>query len=175
MVAGLSWLIVAYYSTPEKPIAEVLAYITAGIWAVIVAMLALSGMDIGEAILTKRSHEFVNTWPWILGAAIAATVGLFVWHYRGLKDEKVIAYWVRFTALSSLGAAIFCGLSTGIVSALDAKWWSNPPAVAVYIVLIFSILVPAVPLIASIPPAMAARIAAMEGNGSSDDDKETTA
>jgi hypothetical protein len=171
MIAGLSWLVAAY-ADPGNVIAEILAYIAGGIWAVIVIMLAISGMDVGEAMLTNRSRALVNTEPWILGIPLTIAVIMLARHYRDLESEVMTAKWVRFAALSSLVAAIFCGLSTGAASSLDATWWYKPPSIAVYIVIVLSIIVPAVPLLASIPPVMAARVAARKGSefGSREED-----
>jgi hypothetical protein len=159
MIAGLGWLIVTY-SGPVRGIETILSYINWGVWAVIVVMLAISPVDVGDALLPGRSHTVVNTVPWVLGAGMAALVIVIALHSSQMNNRDV-SRWVRYAAVSGLGAAIFAGLFTGIASAFGAGWWINPPVVATYVIVILSILVPAVPLFSSIPTAMAARAAAL--------------
>ena len=157
MIAGLGCLI-ATFPIPESGIEDVLLYINRGVWTLIIIMLAISSADVGDAMLPNQSHVVVNLLPAVLAVALAALV--FSAERISRRMPLQIMWWVRFAALSGLGAAIFAGLFTGIASAFGATWWTNPPAAAVYAVTALAMLVPAVPLLASVPVATAARDAA---------------
>jgi hypothetical protein len=158
MITGLGWLIVTY-SIPAEGLETILSYINWGVWVVIIIVLAISGIDVGEAMLPGHPQVIVNALPIILGIGMTVLVIVVERHSRQLSDAAV-ARWVRYAALSGLAAAIVAGLFTGIVSGFGAEWWVNPPPVAVYVVVTLSMLIPAVPLLSSIPPATAARSAA---------------
>jgi len=154
LLAGLGWLLVTY-SDHAKDIQLILAYIIGGVWLVIIAMLAISGMGVGQAMLTDRWQGFVNTVPWFLAALMAAAVIIVAFRTRKFDDEK-LANPIRWAALTALAAAIISALFTGIASAVPAQWWQHPRTWAVYLVVVLSMLVPAVALIFSVPAAIGA-------------------
>jgi hypothetical protein len=65
---------------------------------------------------------------------------------------------VRTAALVGLGAAIFSAVFTGVVSGMSAGWWADPPTGAVDLSIVLSMVVPAIALISSVPPAIAAAV-----------------
>lgn len=165
MIAGLGCLIAAYH-VPGKGIEDVLLYINRGTWAVIIIMLAISSADVGEAMLPNQSHVAVNVLPAVLGIAMVTLIIATERRSRRISSDQSISWedqmtsWVRHTARSGLGAAVFASLFTGIASAFGATWWTNPPSPAVYAVTVLAMLVPAIPLLVSVPVATAAQYAA---------------
>jgi cytochrome bd-type quinol oxidase subunit 2 len=63
LLAGLSWLILTY-SDSVREVGQLLAYVTWSVWVVVVLLLAVSAMDVGQAMLPSRDHGFVNVAPW---------------------------------------------------------------------------------------------------------------
>jgi hypothetical protein len=158
MIAGLGCLIGAY-PVPGQGMKDVLLYINWGVWGVVIIMLAISSADVGEAMLPNQSHVIVNGLSAVLGIAMAALL-IAVEHRSRQMSSHQISWWVRCTVLAGLSAAICAGLFTGIASTFGATWWTNPPSTAVYAVTVLAMLIPAVPLLASVPVASAARYAA---------------
>jgi hypothetical protein len=154
LLAGLGWLLVTY-SDRTKEIQIILTYIISGVWLVIIFMLAISGMGIGQAMLTGRRQWIVDIVPWILAALMTAIVIVIASRSRKLEDNSVAKH-VQRAALASLAAAIVSALLTGGASAISAPWWHRPPAWAVYLVVGLSMLVPAIALVLSVPAAIAA-------------------
>jgi hypothetical protein len=157
MIAGLGCLMAAY-PIPGKGMQDVLLYTNWGVWSVVVIMLAISSADVGDAMLPSRSHLAVNVFPIVFGIVIGALIVTIERRSRWMKSGQA-AWWVRYAALSGLGAAIFASLFTGIASAFGAMWWTSPPSPAVYAVDVFQMLIPAIPLLISVPVATAARYA----------------
>jgi hypothetical protein len=159
-VAGLAWLIAAYFD-PGSTIGEVILYIIGSIWLIVVVMLIVSGIEVGESVLGNRWSGYGTVVLCVLGMGTAAMIVMLVWTKRGLEDETEITNWVRFATLSGIGSAVLCGLLTGVAAAGSAKMWIYPPASIVYGLVILAIMIPAIPLFSSVPSAMAARVAAM--------------
>lgn len=168
LLTGLRWLVTTY-SDSAGEVVTILTFITASVWVVIVLMLAASAMGVGQAMLPGRGHNFVNRAPWILAGAIAIAVVIAVIRARGM-GEQTVAKAVRIAALTGLGAAIFSATFTGLASTLSASWWAHPPTEAVNITIVLSMVVPAVALVSSVPPA----VAAVVGSPSTDDHAESS-
>jgi hypothetical protein len=174
-IAGLGWLIVTY-SVPTKGIETVLFYINWGVWAIVIIMLTTSAVGIGQAMLPGRSHAAVISVSLFLGLAMTAAVFGMARIDRKLnksgRDMRPsgdrIQKWVSYAALSGLAAAVLGLLFSGIVR-MFGDTWISPSSIAVCVVVVLSILVPAVPLWASVPAAMAALATMAETESAADE------
>jgi hypothetical protein len=154
LIAGLGWLLVTY-SERTDDLRAILIYILGGVWILIITMLAVSAMGIGQSMLKNRSQVFVDIAPWVIGILMAVAVIVQARASRRLVHEA-IEKAVRRAALAALAVGLLSALMTGIAGATPPNWWSHPPSTVVDIVVVLSMAVPAVALIASVAPAIAA-------------------
>jgi len=126
-----------------------------GIWIVIISMLTISAVNVGDAILAGRHHEFVNIAPWPLAALMVVAVTAVALRSRGISDDR-LRKPVKLAALTALAAAISSALFTGIASAFSASAWQHPDAAVVDILIIVSMMVPGAALVISVPAAIGA-------------------
>jgi len=154
LLAGLGWLLVTYSERTED-LRTILIYVLGGVWALIIAMLAISAMDIGQAMLKHRGQGFVDIVPWAIAALMTVAVIVRALASRRLSDGAIETA-VRRAALAALAVGLLSALLTGIASATPTNWWSHPPSGVVDIVIVLSMAIPAIALIASVPPAVAA-------------------
>jgi hypothetical protein len=154
LLSGLGWLLVTY-SEWNKELGSILKYIMAGVTVVVIAMLALSAWGIGQAILGRRGHIIVDILPWPIALSMFAAVWVKMMRSRSLGDTHIHRA-VHRAAMTSMVIAIISALLTGITSATSTKLWSHPPVLIVCVAIALSMIVPAIALVASVPPAMAA-------------------
>jgi hypothetical protein len=154
LVASLSWLVVAYFDSSEE-IRFLFAAIMAGVWIIVLSMLALSGMGEGPAILNNRNQVSVDSAPYIISAPAGGAVIVIIRRSRKFKDNDT-GLSVLWAAIAALGMALASGLLDGLASGIPGSWWDNLPLWAVDLVVTLSVLIPEMALIASVVAAMAA-------------------
>jgi hypothetical protein len=161
LIAGLSWLLVTY-SEKFSDLQSLLIAIVFGIWTVIIAMLTISGQDVGQALLYGRNQDVVNFMPYILAAIMVCAV---TYRTRRLLaqakaktglHELALESSVKKAALIALIAGVASGLFTGISAGASPRWWADPPPWSVYLLIFLSMLIPAIALIASVPAGIGA-------------------
>jgi hypothetical protein len=118
-------------------------------------MLALSGMDEGQAILAHRNQVFVDTVPYLVSGLVGSAVIIIVRRSRELKADSR-RFSVLCAATAALAVAVAAGLFDGIASGISASWWDKPPLWAVDLVVTLSVIIPEIALIASVTAATSA-------------------
>lgn len=154
MLAGLAWQLVTL-SERVRELKVILRWMLGGLGLLIVFMLALSAVGVGEQLLNGRSHDFVDSVPWIAGAVLLIAVVFAV--RRGLRsDPEKLGRAVLAGSLAALADGILSTLFGGIGGIVSIGYWATAPTPMVDIIVVLMIVMPGIALVATAAPAMAA-------------------
>jgi hypothetical protein len=162
LLAGLAWLLVTYSERTED-LGTILQWMMGAVGVLIIVMLAISAMGFGDTLLQKRSQAFEDAAPWVIAAALTATVLILVRrHWKGgdtsqlAASDDPVSPTVRRSALLALADAVLSAILTGVTSATPTDWWTHPSSLLVGGIVVFAMVLPGVALVASVPPTIAA-------------------
>jgi hypothetical protein len=148
-VVGLGWLILAYANNTQE-IRILLGFIIVGIWALVIILLALSGMEEGQDLV--QGH-FPDIAPYVISLVVGITVVTLARKSKPLADDELQLSVLR-AAIAALCAAIVAAVATAIAASGSPQWWQQPPWWAGDFIISLSLLVPEAALIASVIPAI---------------------
>ncbi len=125
-----------------------------GLGLLIVVMIAISAVGIGEQLLGRRNHTFVDAAPWILGVGLLVAAVVAALRRHGYGEPKNVDRAVLVASLSVLADGILSALFGGIGGAVSTGFWAAAPATLIDAIVVLMVLMPGIALVATAGPAI---------------------
>ena len=152
LVAALSWLLITYFDKSDG-VRLVLKIVVISMWGIVIAMLALSGMTEGQAILPKRQWLFVDIAPYVVAMIFLALILRAAMRMSNFSQND-LPNRILGAAVTAIVSALASGILVAVASSFSAHWWYRPASIAVYACVVISLIVPLTALLASVTAAL---------------------